>query len=191
MQTIEQILSGYNDRAPLSQAATIPAAWYTDPRIAELERLNVLGKTWQLVARTSQLETPGQFISSTVAGEPVVVVRGNDGVLRAFYNVCRHHAAAVVTQPCGRASLLHCPYHGWNYGLDGSLKGMPEFEGVENFDRSQNGLIPIRVETWECFVFINLDDHAAPLSTFLGRLVDRVAPLAVAKLHYFDRRSYV
>lgn len=190
MQTIEQILSGYNDRAPLSQAATIPAAWYTDPRIAELERLNVLGKTWQLVARTSQLETPGQFISSTVAGEPVVVVRGNDGVLRAFYNVCRHHAAAVVTQPCGRASLLHCPYHGWNYGLDGSLKGMPEFEGVENFDRSQNGLIPIRVETWECFVFINLDDHAAPLSTFLGRLVDRVAPLAVAKLHYFDRRSY-
>jgi choline monooxygenase len=86
--------------------------------------------------------------------------------------------------------LLHCPYHGWNYGLDGSLKGMPEFEGVENFDRSQNGLIPIRVETWECFVFINLDDHAAPLSTFLGRLVDRVAPLAVAKLHYFDRRSY-
>ena len=190
MQTIEQILSGYNDRAPLSQAATIPAAWYTDPRIAELERLNVLGKTWQLVARTSQLETPGQFISSTVAGEPVVVVRGNDGVLRAFYNVCRHHAATVVTQPCGRASLLHCPYHGWNYGLDGSLKGMPEFEGVENFDRSQNGLIPIRVETWECFVFINLDDHAAPLSTFLGRLVDRVAPLAVAKLHYFDRRSY-
>jgi choline monooxygenase len=190
MQTIEQILSGYNDRAPLSQAATIPAAWYTDPRIAELERLNVLGKTWQLVARTSQLETPGQFISSTVAGEPVVVVRGNDGVLRAFYNVCRHHAAAVVTQPCGRASLLHCPYHGWNFGLDGSLKGMPEFEGVENFDRSQNGLIPIRVETWECFVFINLDDHAAPLSTFLGRLVDRVAPLAVAKLHYFDRRSY-
>jgi len=188
--SIEQILSSYDDRAPLSQASTIPAAWYVDPRIAELERLTVFSKTWQLVARTEQVKTPGQFVSTRVAGEPIVVVRGNDGTLRAFYNVCRHHAAAVVTEPCGQASLLHCPYHGWNYGLDGSLKGMPEFEGVENFDRAQNGLVPIRVETWECFVFINLDNHAAPLAEFLGGLVSRMAPLGVSKLHYFDRRTY-
>jgi choline monooxygenase len=191
MQTsIEQILSSYDDRAPLSQASTIPAAWYVDPRIAELERLNVFSKTWQLVARTDQVKTPGEFVATTVAGEPVVVVRGADGVLRAFYNVCRHHAAAVVTQPCGQASLLHCPYHGWNYGLDGSLKGMPEFEGVENFDRAQNGLVPIRVETWECFVFVNLDNAAAPLAEFLGGLVRRMGPLGISKLHYFDRRTY-
>jgi len=188
--SIEQILSSYDDRAPLPQASTIPAAWYVDDRIAELERLNVFSKTWQLIARTDQIAAPGQFVSTTVAGEPVVAVRGNDGVLRAFYNVCRHHAAAVVTQPCGRASLLRCPYHGWNYGLDGSLKGMPEFEGVENFDRAQNGLVPIRVETWEGFVFINLDNDAAPLSEFLGGLVKRIAPLGVGKLHYFDRRTY-
>jgi choline monooxygenase len=188
--SVEQILSTYDDRAPLSQASTIPAAWYVDPRISELERVSVFSKTWQLVARTDQVQAPGQFVSSTVAGEPIVVVRGNDGVLRAFYNVCRHHAAAVVTQPCGQVALLHCPYHGWNYGLDGSLKGMPEFEGVENFDRAQNGLVPIRVETWECFVFINLDHHAAPLVEFLGGLVKRVAPVGIAKLHYFDRRTY-
>jgi choline monooxygenase len=188
--SIEQILSAYNDQAPLAQASTIPAAWYVDPRIAELERINVFGKTWQLVARTDQVQSSGQFISTMVAGEPVVVVRGNDGVLRAFYNVCRHHAAAVVTQACGHASILRCPYHGWNYGLDGALKGMPEFDGVENFDRTQNGLVPIRVETWECFVFVNLDNHAEPLAKFLGRLVQRVAPLGVSKLHYFDRRTY-
>jgi choline monooxygenase len=188
--SIEQVLSDYNDRAPLAQASTIPGAWYVDPRIAELERLSVFSKTWQLVARTDQLKTPGQFVRATVADEPVVVVRGNDGVLRAFYNVCRHHAAAVVTEPCGQVSLLHCPYHGWNYGLDGSLKGMPEFEGVENFDRSQNGLVPIRVETWECFVFVNLDNKATPLAEFLGGLVKRVAPLGIDKLHYFDRRTY-
>jgi choline monooxygenase len=188
--SIEQILSAYNDQAPLAQASTIPAAWYVDPRIAELERINVFGKTWQLVARTDQVQSPGQFISTMVAGEPVVVVRGNDGVLRAFYNVCRHHAAAVVTQACGHASILRCPYHGWNYGLDGALKGMPEFDGVENFDRAQNGLVPIRVETWECFVFINLDHHVEPLAKFLGGLVQRVAPLSVSKLHYFDRRTY-
>jgi choline monooxygenase len=191
MQTsIEQILASYDDRAPLSQASTIPAAWYVDPRIAELERLSVFSKTWQLVGRTEQVKTPGQFLSTVVAGEPVVVVRGNDGALRAFYNVCRHHAAAVVTEPCGQAALLHCPYHGWNYGLDGSLKGMPEFEGVENFDRAQNGLVPIRVETWECFVFINLDNRADPLTEFLGGLVGRMAPLGISKLHYFDRRTY-
>jgi choline monooxygenase len=188
--SIEQILSSYDDRAPLAQASTIPAAWYVDARIAELERLAVFSKTWQLVARTEQVKAPGQFVSTTVAGEPVVVVRGNDGALRAFYNVCRHHAAAVVTQPCGQASLLHCPYHGWNYGLDGSLKGMPEFEGVEKFDRAQNGLVPIRVETWECFVFINLDDRAAPLTEFLGGLAKRIAPLGIGNLHYFDRRTY-
>jgi choline monooxygenase len=188
--SIEHILSTYDDRAPLAQASTIPAPWYVDARIAELERLSVFSKTWQLVARTEQVKGPGQFVSTTVAGEPIVVVRGNDGALRAFYNVCRHHAAAVVTQTCGQASLLHCPYHGWNYGLDGSLKGMPEFEGVENFDRAQNGLVPIRVETWECFVFINLDEHAAPLTDFLGGLVKRIAPLGVGSLHYFDRRTY-
>ncbi len=188
--SIEQILSSYDDHAPLGRASTIPSAWYVDARIAELERLSVFSKTWQLVARTEQVKVSGQFVSTTVAGEPIVVVRGNDDVLRAFYNVCRHHAAAVVTQPCGQASLLHCPYHGWNYGLDGSLKGMPEFEGVENFDRAQNGLVPIRVETWECFVFINLDQQAAPLTDFLGGLVPRIAPLGISKLHYFDRRTY-
>jgi len=188
--SIEQILSSYDDQAPLSQASTIPATWYVDPRIAELERLSVFSKTWQLVARTDQVKAPGQFVSTTVAGEPIVVIRGNDGALRAFYNVCRHHAAAVVTEPCGQASLLHCPYHGWNYGLDGSLKGMPEFEGVENFDRAKNGLVPIRIETWECFVFVNLDHHAVPLADFLGGLAKRIAPLGIGELHYFDRRTY-
>ena len=188
--SIEQILASYKDGAPLAQASSIPAPWYVDPRIAELERLNVFSKTWQLMARTDQLQKPGDFVSARIAGEPVVVVRGIDNVLRAFFNVCRHHAAAVVTQPCGQASLLQCPYHGWKYGLDGSLKGTPEFEGVENFDRAANGLAPIRVETWECFVFVNLDPQAPPLLKFLAGLTNRVAPLEISRLYYFDRRTY-
>ena len=188
--SIDKILSSYDDRAPLAEASTIPGSWYVDPRIAELERISVFSKTWQLVARLDQLRKPGEFVSAVVAGEPIVVVRGNDGILRGFYNVCRHHAAAVVTQPCGQATLLHCPYHGWNYGLDGSLKGMPEFEGVKNFDRTQNGLVPVRVETWECFVFVNLDPQPASLQRFLGALVSRIAPLEISKLHFFDRKTY-
>ena len=188
--SIQQILASYNDGTALSQASTIPAPWYTDSRIAEMERLEIFSKTWQLAARTDQLQQSGSFVTLRLAGEPIVIVRGSDGSLRAFYNVCRHHAAAVVTQPCGQAAILQCPYHGWKYGLDGSLKGMPEFDGVEKFDRAQNGLLPIRVETWECFVFVNLDPQAPPLQEFLSRLVERVAPLGISKLHYFDRRTY-
>ena len=188
--SLEEILASYNDRAALADASTIPAPWYVDARIAELETKTVFSRTWQMVGRVEQVEKPGQFVTAAVAGEPIVVVRGNDGVLRGFFNVCRHHAAAVVTEPCGQAQLLHCPYHGWNYGLDGSLKGMPEFDGVKNFERQQHGLLPVRAETWEKFVFINLDPNAQSLESFLGGLVKRVAPLGVNKLHYFDSRTY-
>jgi len=188
--SVREILAIYDENAPLSEASTIPAPWYVDARIAELEARTVFSKTWQMVGRVEQVQKSGQFVTANVAGEPVVVVRGNDGVLRAFFNVCRHHAAAVVTEPCGQTSILHCPYHGWNYGLDGSLKGMPEFEGVKNFERQQNGLVPVKTETWEKFVFVNLDAQAVSLAEFLGGLVKRVAPLGVGKLHHFDRRVY-
>jgi phenylpropionate dioxygenase-like ring-hydroxylating dioxygenase large terminal subunit len=188
--SVQQILSLYNAEAPLAEALTIPAPWYTDNRIAELEAATVFSKTWQMVGRADQVEKAGQFVTASVAGEPIVVVRGQDGVLRGFFNVCRHHAAAVVTEACGQASILHCPYHGWNYGLDGSLKGMPEFEGVKNFERRDHGLVPLKAETWESFVFVNLDPKAGSLGDFLGGLAPRVAPLGVSQLHYFDSRIY-
>lgn len=188
--SVTEILASYDDSAPLSEASTIPAPWYVDRRIAELESKAVFSKTWQMVGRVDQVEKPGQFVTANIAGEPIVVVRGSDSLLRGFYNVCRHHAAAVVTEACGQASILRCPYHGWNYGLDGSLKGMPEFEGVRNFEREKNGLVPINTETWEKFVFVNLDPSAKPLREFLGGLVKRVAPLGVSKLHFFDSRTY-
>ena len=188
--TVKEIVASYNAKAPLAEASTISAPWYVDERIAELERQTVFSRTWQVLGRTDQVEKSGQFVTGTVAGEPIVAVRGNDGVLRAFYNVCRHHAAAVVTEACGQASILHCPYHGWNYGLDGALKGMPEFEGVKNFERKDNGLVPVKVDTWEKFVFVNLDPQAAPLNEFLGGLVKRTAPLGISKLHYFSTKVY-
>ena len=190
LKPLNQVLAAYDDRARLAEASTIPASWYVDRRIARLEAAAVFARTWQLIGRVEQLEKPGQFVTRDVAGEPIVAVRGTDGVLRAFYNVCRHHAAAVVTEPCGQASVLRCPYHGWNYGLDGSLKGIPEFEGVKNFDRQQNGLVPVKVETWENFVFVNLDPKTAPLAGFLGGFAKRVASLGIRQLHYFDSRTY-
>src|SRR5678815_93562 len=116
--------------APTERAWTIPASWYTDPRIAELERRTVWSRTWQLVGRAAQVAAPGEFVTGEVAGEPVVVVRGADGVLRGFFNVCRHHAAAVMTAPCGKVDRLRCPYHGWPYDLAGQLRGVPESDAV-------------------------------------------------------------
>ena len=188
--SLQDLVASYNDQDPLERAFTAPAAWYVDERIAELERQSVFGRTWQVVARAEQLRRPGQFVTAELAGEPLVIVRGSDNELRAFYNVCRHHAAAVVTEEQGTASIFRCPYHGWSYGLDGSLKGAPEFEGVCNFDRAQNGLLPLRAEIWEQFVFVNLDAQTAPLASFLGGLVKRVAPLNLGAVHFFERRSY-
>jgi len=187
---LHEILLSYNDESPLAEASTIPAAWYVDERIAHLERQHVFGGTWQVVARVDQLQRPGQFVTTQLAGEPLVIMRSADGNLRAFYNVCRHHAAAVVTEAEGNAAIFRCPYHGWSYGLDGGLKGAPEFEGVCGFDRAQNGLVPVQCEAWEQFVFVNLDPNAAPLAGFLGGLVARVAPLNLASVHFFERRVY-
>src|SRR5205814_8723612 len=111
-----------------------------------------------------------------VGGEPIVVVRAADKSLRAFYNVCRHHAAAVVTEPRGNAGIFRCPYHGWSYGTDGALKGVPEFEGVCNFDRAKTGLVPIRVEAWEKFVVVNLNEDAPPLQPHRAKMLDQFKP---------------
>lgn len=187
---VAALLDLYNAEAPIEQAFTIPGPWYLDHRIAVLECDRVFARNWIAVGRADQVASPGQFFTVNLAGEPLVVVRAADGNLGAFYNVCRHHAAAVVTEPCGIAQHLRCPYHGWTYGLDGSLKGAPEFAGVCNFDRAQNGLIPVRVATWEHFVFVAVTNEAPPLLDFLGDLPARIAPLGLSNLHFFARKTY-
>jgi phenylpropionate dioxygenase-like ring-hydroxylating dioxygenase large terminal subunit len=190
-QSVREILNLYNPADPLEKASTIPAPWYRDARIQALELATAFAKTWQVAGRLDQIREKGEFLTADIAGEPIVVVRGEDAQLRAFYNVCRHHAAAVVPEPHGCAKQFRCPYHGWTYGIDGALKGMVEFEGVCNFDRAKNGLVPVPVDVWENFVFVNLDPHATPLRNFLGSVPGLVAPLQLTqKLHYFDRRVY-
>ena len=188
--SLTDVLALYDQDAPLAEAYTIPAAWYVDERVARVEHDNVFGGNWIAVGRTDQLVTPGQFFTFDLDGEPLLAVRGADNVLRAFYNVCRHHAAAVATAPCGIAQNLRCPYHGWTYGLDGTLKGTPEFAGVCNFDRAANGLVPVRVATWENFIFVNLNEHAPALENFLGDMAPRIAPLSLSTLTFFTRKNY-
>src|SRR5216684_5525201 len=190
-RSIRDLLNLYNPNDPLERAWTIPSPWYFDPGICELEQQSVFAGTWQVAGRVEQVRDKGSYFTVDLAGEPIVVARGEDGQLRAFYNVCRHHAAAVVTEAQGCAKQFRCPYHGWTYGNDGTLKGMVEFEGVCNFDRPKNGLVPVKVDIWENLVFVNLDGGAAPLPEFLGKVPEVVAPLQLKKkLRYFDRRLY-
>ena len=189
-RTLAELLDLYDADAPLEEACTIPAPWYLDARVEQAERAHVFGRNWIAVGRLDQVAEAGQFVTVEVAGEPLVIVRGVDGVLRAFFNVCRHHAAAVANVPCGTVQHLRCPYHGWTYGLDGALKGAPEFAGVCNFDREANGLVPVRVATWEQFVFVTLDADAPELLPSLGDLPSRVAPLGIGNLHFFARKTY-
>jgi choline monooxygenase len=189
-QTLQEVLSSYDESAALADAYTIPASWYTDARVGKLENENVFARTWQAIARTEQLESAGQYVTAAVAEEPIIVVRGGDNKLRAFYNVCRHHAMIVMGEPCGYVQHLRCPYHGWTYSLEGDLRGVTEFEGVRHFERAQNGLVPVPVETWENFVFVNLDLDAAPLHDFLGALVALARPLGFGGLKFVERRSY-
>src|SRR5262245_47351709 len=112
--SLHEIIGRYRADAPLARASTIPAAWYIDTRVLELEHRTVFSHSWQMAARLDELRVPGDYITCELAGgEPIVVTRGTDQQLRAFFNVCRHHAAAVVADVRGSAQQFRCPYHGW------------------------------------------------------------------------------
>lgn len=188
---LRELIKQYDPNLPLDQASTIPASWYTNKDFYERELKTVFARSWQLAARADQVSEPGQYVTSDIAGEPIVIVRGNDRILRAFFNVCRHHAAAVMTEPEGSAAHLRCPYHGWTYSLEGELKGTPDFSGVCNFERANNGLVPIELAEWENWVFVKLSSSPTSLTDFLGAdLVAQTSVLQLNELHWFERRYY-
>ncbi|NUQ72764.1 MAG: aromatic ring-hydroxylating dioxygenase subunit alpha [Polyangiaceae bacterium] len=189
-RSLNSILEAYDAAAPLDQAWTIPSAWYTDPRVFELEERAVFGRTLQPAARADQVAEPGSYVTAEIAGEPIVVVRGSDGGLRAFFNVCRHHAAAVVTEAEGRAPRFRCPYHGWTYSLEGELRGMPEFEGVCRFEKAENGLVPAHLEVWEEFVMVAAEGSPPSIAVGLGDFAGRIAALNLSALRFRERRVY-
>lgn len=157
------------DLAPQSLAAStaLAARFYGDAQIAAIEREHVFARSWQLVAGVSQLADAGDHVVAEIAETPILVVRGNDGVLRGFVNVCRHRAGPLATCDGRGAKALRCRYHGWTYGLDGALKAATEMQDAEEFDIGSIRLTPIAVETWRGLVFAALDP-ALSLSELLA-----------------------
>jgi choline monooxygenase len=176
----------------LACAATLPASDYLDAAVFERERERIFGRTWQLVGRTSDLSRPGDFVPVSILDEPVVLVRGTDGALRGFYNVCRHRAGQVALARGNRKSL-QCRYHGWTYALDGSLRTAPEMDDAEGFDKADFGLLPVRMASWGPFVFASLDPDASPLADILGTIPGEVAAAGydMDAMSLVERRDYV
>lgn len=190
MDDLDALIARFDADLPLARAATPPSAWYADPCVYALERERIFFRAWQAVGHVGQLPRPGSFFTVDLLGEPLAVVRGEDGALRAFHNVCRHRGAVVAAGE-GWAPFLRCPYHGWVYGLDGKLSGgPPEFEGVEGFTRGETALPPVRCETFGPFIFVNLDPGAPPLHGSLGDVPARTEADRLEARVFAERRTY-
>jgi choline monooxygenase len=171
-------VEGYQEVATQLQAGlTLPASWYTDPKILDVEREALFHHTWHLAGHVSQLANPGDHITCTVGDIPLVVVRDRDGELRAFVNICRHRAHEIV-QGSGSRKTFQCPYHGWTYNLDGSLRAAPRSEREACFDKASLGMLPAQVGTWGPLVFVNPDPEAVPS---LAEVLDVLPELAISR----------
>lgn len=166
----------------LQTEMSLPAWLYYDPGFFELERRTLFRETWQLVCHVNDVPEPGDYVTLDLLGEKALVLRGEDGVVRAFHNVCRHRAARLADEDQGNCGLrLTCPYHAWSYNLDGSLRGIPRWQGFDGIDKAALGLHPIDQEIWRGFVFVRFgkgEGRAATPSVaeMMAPYEDQVAP---------------
>jgi choline monooxygenase len=176
--------------ATIADGRTLPFDWYSDPAVLRLERERIFRRTWQYAGRADQVAEPGSFFTCDLGGVPIVVVRDQEGGLRAFLNVCRHRGS-LVCEGEGKRETLQCPYHAWTYGLDGALRAAPRSDREPGFDKTELGLVPVSVDSWGPFVFANPDADAAPLAETLGELPQLVAAsgLDVESLRFLQRSS--
>ena len=158
---------------PLGDAKSAPTRFYTDPAVFKAEMEHIHLKTWFFAGRVEDIPKPGDYKAIDTVGGPALLVRGEQGVLRAFANVYRHRAS-ILLQGVGNTKRINCPYHAWNYLLDGTLAGAPGMREVPKFEKPPHGLIRIRMEIWEGAIFLNYDDATPDLTTYFGNYPDLI-----------------
>ncbi len=151
----------------VSAAITLPPEVYTSPDVLAFERDALYAKEWLCAGRAERIPNPGDWFTVTICDEPIIVVRDKTGDVNAMSAVCQHRAMQVC-DGSGNSSTFKCPYHHWNYALDGRLLGAPAMERTVDFDKAEYGLPRLAVELWQGFVFVNLDPNAAPLAPTLA-----------------------
>lgn len=186
---VARISRGYDPDPALS--FSLRAEAYTDQTWDAVDRAAIFARTWQWVCHVERVREPGSYLAVDIAGQPIVIVRDRSGELRAFYNVCKHRAHELV-RGSGTAKSLVCPYHAWTYGLDGQLKASRRAEQLPGFDQGSICLDGVQVEEFGGFVYVNLDQNAAPLSEQAPDLAADIAQWApdVANLTLAKRLTY-
>ena len=185
MSSVADEIARFDLSLPMAASPTPPSSWYLRDDVLGAEKERILLRTWQPVCRVEQLDQPGAFVSGSFMDQPWVVTR-DGSELRAFYNVCRHHAA-LVAEGSGCAAQLTCPYHGWVYDLDGRLRKAPRLGAVKEFKREDYGLKPIALEVWGPWVWLRFCDSGSALAEQIAPLASRVS---LEGLRFVTSRSY-
>jgi len=175
---------------PVPSGTTLTGDQYRDPGILAREFERIFCASWLLAGRAEQVLEAGDYFTFELGRESVLIVRGRDGMLRAFYNVCRHRGSRLCEPGAGRfRGAIHCPYHAWSYALDGSLRVAPNLHEGEQFSKQAFSLHPVAVEVWEGFVFVRLDAGGETLASQLGPLPERARPYPLASLRVGAREE--
>jgi phenylpropionate dioxygenase-like ring-hydroxylating dioxygenase large terminal subunit len=176
----------------LARGRTLPAEWYTDPERFEREENRIFAANWNYIGRAQQVAKAGDFLTGRLGKVPVVIVRDEAGLLRAYANVCGHRGSELVLEKSGNRRTLQCHYHAWTWGLDGTLRAAPHCHEQEGFNKSDFPLTPLGVETFGPFIFINLGPATSSLAATLGQLpaILRSAGADIDSLKFRERREY-
>lgn len=176
-------------RLPAMEAETLPPWCYTSQVFFDREVDRIFRKEWNFLGREDEIENPGDYMTFDLLGEPILVVRDKAGQLRGFVNACRHRGTRILDGN-GNCRVITCPYHSWAYALDGKLIGTPGMEKTVNFDKSEYGLVPIRLEAWDGFIFVTLDKNAVDLAEYLGNLPEKLSSYQMSNMRCVRRKEY-
>ncbi|UFP92910.1 aromatic ring-hydroxylating oxygenase subunit alpha [Gloeobacter morelensis] len=174
-----------------SSERTLPGRYCTDPAIFDREQCEIFARRWVCVGRAEQAGGPGEYFLAQVAGESLMVIRDHQGVLRAFYNLCRHRGTRLCSATAGRfTALVRCPYHAWSYRPDGSLAAAPNMEQSPDFNPADYPLHRCHLAEWEGFVWLNLASQPTPFESVFAPLIGRFGAWQLSALRLGARVTY-
>ncbi|MGH1480585.1 MAG: aromatic ring-hydroxylating oxygenase subunit alpha, partial [Geminicoccales bacterium] len=189
---LDAVLSQLGETAerPLDAATSLPPSIYWRKDIADLERERIFRQDWVCAGLAADLPKTGDYLTFSVADEPVFCVRDRNGDIRTFANVCRHRMMRLV-DGAGSASRIVCPYHAWTYDLDGRLIGAGQMKSSKNFDKAKICLPEVRTEIWQGWIYITLNSHARPIAELLAPLENAVGRYRMADYVPIARQDHV
>lgn len=164
-----------NVALPFGQAVAMPKSVYTSPEFAALEQRHIFARDWLCAGRADALRAPGDYLTMDISGEPILVLRDQDGIVRAMSNVCRHRMSTLL-EGRGTTRTIVCPYHAWTYNLDGTLRAAPAMTRNDGFCKDRIALPPVRCEVWLGWIMVTLNPDAPPVADRLAGVSDLIGP---------------